>query len=197
MEIDDLKNAWNELGEKSNPKTLSNRTGLKFDSKPFRSKLSKVLIPEIIGGIICFFGASYIVLYFGRLDTFFLRSLGLVTVLLFLVLPIVSITLLFQMNKLGDLSRSYAETIKKFTKHEIRFKVFQKITIGLSFILLIATVVLLSKILNGRHVLSDKYISAAIYAAGFLFTYFFSRWVWRYYVGSLNKASELLRDIDS
>lgn len=198
MELDGLKRAWDDANDQADkqqsitPEMIEEVTQVKY-----RSKLKKVAYPEIIGTIICFASVVFIVLNFQKLDTAFLQFIGLSTSLLLLVLPITSLTILSQLNRLGDVGKPYAETLRRFAIHKRRFFKFQRSSLILGHILMIFTIFLSLKFFGNKDINDNKYFWVFAIPLGYIFLTFFSKWVLKNYEKALQQAEELLKELES
>lgn len=196
MELDDLKNTWDDINnqarkqENLNPKMINQMTQIKF-----KARLNKVAYPEIVGTILAFILAANIGLNLDKLNTPFLQSLGIMCILILVIQPAISLGILWQLNMIGDVNKSYAETLKKFAIQKLRFFKFQKISLVSSYILLGFLMILIPKFL-GKDVNDNKYIWSFTIFFGYIFLYVFSRWVLKSYGKALQQAEELLKELE-
>jgi hypothetical protein len=198
MELDDLKNAWNNAhsqAEKQN--TLTTKMIDQMTQKKYYSKIKEITYPEIVGIAICLMATIYIGLNFYKLDSIFLQCVGALAILLLLVLSVISLLSLRQLNITGDVNKSYAETLRLFATQKIRFYKLQKINITLSYLLLVMVIILLTKFFNGRDITSNKYFWTLSFTVGYLFLLFYSKWVSKLYRKTLKQSEELLKELQS
>jgi uncharacterized membrane protein YqhA len=97
----------------------------------------------------------------------------------------------------ADLNKTYAETLKDFAIQKLRFHKFQKINVTLSYLLLITTIILMSKFLNGKDITANKYFWIFSFTIGYLFLLFYSKWVSKYYNNTLRQSEDLLKELSS
>ena len=198
MELDDLKNTWTDIDnqlktqQNLNPKMIDEMTKTKY-----YSSLKKIAYSEIIGVIICFAGAAYVVLNFSKLDTTFLQGVGVISILILLTLSVISLISLRQFNIKENVNEPYAETLKVFATKKIRFHKFQQINITLSYLLLVSTIILLSKFFGGNDITDSKYFWVFSFSFGYIFLLFYSKWVMKYYNKTLRQTEELLQELQS
>jgi hypothetical protein len=198
MELDELKNIWEDANKPTtqqpilNPKMIEQMTQIKY-----KSRLRKVIYPELTGTIVSVAAVVYIALNFSKLTTPFFQGIGIVTILFLIVLPIISLTLLFQLNTIGDLSQPYAETLKKFATQKLRFIRFQQASVQAGYVLMVLTILLTPKFTGGSSLNENKYFWAVSIVFGYIFLYVFSRWVLGKYGKALHQAEELLKDLES
>lgn len=196
MNLDDLKNTWKEAqGPAQDPQPLNPETLESRSARNFRSRMKKIMVPEIAGGMVCLAAAAFIALRFDQLDTVLLRGAGVLSILLLVALPLISTLSTWKLNQVGNLNHPYGETLKQFALQKIRFIKLQKLNVALSYLLLVVVIVLLSKLLSGEDLSGHKYFWLFSFPLGFIFLLFYSRWVEKYYRSSLQQAEELLKEL--
>jgi len=196
MELDDLKNTWEDMDNQvKKQQNLNPQMIDKMTTSKYYSGLKKIAYPEIIGVIVCLAGASYILLNFGKLDTSFLRGTGIISILVLLTLSVISLISIRQFSMRGNVNKPYAETLKIFATQKIRFHKFQRINIILSYLLLVTTIILLSKFFSGKDITNSKYFWTFSFSFGYIFLLFYSKWVMKYYNKTLRQAEELLQEL--
>jgi len=197
MELDELKKAWEDVNNQVSkqqgilPKMIDQMTQTKY-----KARLKKIVYPELIGTLVSFTGVAFIYLNFNKLNTPFLQGLGIITSLFLLILPVISLVLLWQFNMMGDISRPYSETLKKFALQKLRFFKFQQISLVSSYVLLVFFIILSLKFFGGKDINDNKYFWAFAISFGYIFLYFFSKWVLKSYGKTLRQAEELLRELE-
>ncbi len=151
MELDDLKNTWEDInGPAKKQQSLSLTMIDQMARSKYNSSLKKVIYPEMAGIIICIAAAAYIVLNFSKLGTPTLKGAGIVSILLLFTLSAISLISIRQLRMTRDLNKTYAETLKAFARQKIRFHQLQRINVTLSYLLLVATIILFSKFFRGN-----------------------------------------------
>ena len=86
MELDDLKNNWESVTNQTNNKNiLTSKIIDQMTQKKYYSNIKKIKYPELIGRIVCLLGLSFIAFNFNKLDTLFLQSIGVLTILLLMI----------------------------------------------------------------------------------------------------------------
>jgi hypothetical protein len=174
---------------------LNTATLEKIRDKNYRSKLKKITMPEIAGGIVCLAAAAFVGFNFTKLDTNLLQAAGVLSVLLLLLLPVISALSTWKLSKVSDANKPYAETLKLFAVQKLRFIKLQKLNVTLSYLLLVTIIVLFSKLVSGKDIFDNKYYWLFSFTIGFILLLFYSRWVEKYYRKSLQQAEELLKDL--
>ena len=196
MELNDLKTTWDAVNKHiEKQQNLTPEMIVKITQTKYDSKLKKIAYPEISGIIICLLGACFIGLHFYKLDTTFLQAAGIVSILLLLILSAISLLSLRQINITVDMNKSYAETLKIFAVQKMQFLKFQKMNVTLSYLLLVAVIILLSKFFSGKDITNSKYFWIFSFSFGYLFLLFYSNRVLKYYNKIVSQAEELLQEL--
>ena len=198
MELDDLKNDWESTNNQSNNQNiLTSKIITKMTQKKYQSKIKKIKYPELIGGIICILGLSFIGFNFNKLDTLFLQSIGVLAILLLLIIPAFSFLSLTQFNSADNFDKPYIEIIKQFANRKLMFLKYQKANAFFNYLLLVTIFILLPKFFYGKDITFNKLFWIFAFSIGYIFLLFFSKWVKKYYGTSLRQAEELLKEIEA
>jgi hypothetical protein len=195
MELDDLKNIWDDQSNKEQQQNLTTKLIEQMTQKKYNSKINKIAYPEIIGSIICLIAIIFIGLNFFKLDTIFLKAVGIVSILVLLTLSTVSLLSVRQLKISKDFNNPYAETLKIFATQKIEFYKLQKINMTLSYLLLVTIIILLSKFFSGKDITNSKYFWTFSFSLGYIFLLFLSRFVEKFYKSTLTKTEELLQEL--
>ncbi len=199
MELDDFKNTWQEISgqlkekENFNPKILD-----KMNNQKFHSSLRGILLPEIFGSIICFGSAIYVIFNFEKLNSTPTLICGIASILLFVILPLISLWSVRSLYRVGNVSRTYADTLKDFTVQKIKFYRLQKINFTLSYLLLAVLLILLPKLFGKKEFSNDQYFWVLLLGSlGYIVLAFFSKWVFKSYNKKIRQTEELLNELSS
>ena len=196
MELEDLKNDWEAVSSQVskqkniNPKIIEQMTQTKYNSR-----LKKILYPEMKGIVVCLAGIIFVFLNFSKLDTVVLQGTGIVAMLLLLAISGLSVYSILPLTTIGDVNKTYVETLKAFATQKIRFRKLQQVNITLSYMLLVATTILLSRIVSGMDISESKYFWIFSITFGYIFLLFYSKWVMKHYSKTLKQAEELLKEL--
>ena len=161
----------------------------------YRSKLNRIALPEIAGGIVCIAAAVFILFNFYKLNTFFLQGAGVVSILLLLALPAISLQSTWQLSKMVNVQKAYAATLQQFAIEKIKFVRLQKLNVTLSYLLLVTIIVLLSKLFGDKDISNNKYYWIFSFSFGYIFLQFYAKWVMKHYGKTLQQSEELLTEL--
>ena len=197
MELDDLKKDWESVTSQSAKQNiLTSKMIDKMIQKKYNSKLNKIKYPELIGSILCLFMAGYVAFNFNKLDTVFFQVVGVITILLLLIMPALSILSLTQFNLDNDLNETYAGAIKKFAHQKKQFIKYQKLNVLLSYLLLVTTIILVPKFFHGkRDFAGSKTFWVFAFTIGYIFLLFTTKWIKKVYGNALKQAEELVTEV--
>ena len=194
MELDELKTNWQQLNNTSETATINPKIFTAMRKRKLYAGLKKIIVPEILGSAVCIAAAVYIMIHFNKLDTIAFQLTGLLTITLLLVLPILSLLSLYQLYKTSNLHQSYATALREFSTGKIKFCKLQKLNLMLSYLLLVAMVILATRIFGSNHLTESKSFWIITISAGYIFLTFFSKWVSRSYNKTIRHTETILKD---
>jgi hypothetical protein len=125
-----------------------------------------------------------------------LRAIGVLTILLLMILPILSFLSLKQFNLTYNFDKPYIDILKQFANQKLRFLQYQKVNAFLNYVLLVTIIILLPKFFYGKDITFSKSFWTFAFSFGYIFLLFFSKWVKKFYGNSLRQAEELIREIE-
>jgi hypothetical protein len=198
MELDDLKNDWNEVN-----KPITAQPALTpgmidaITQKKYSVVIQKIKYPEWIGSIVCLGASVYIMVNFSRLTTLYMQSIGIVSILLLLVMPAIGLLSMQRLAINDAVNKPYAAVLKQFAFQKIQFRKLQKLNIFLSYLLLVIMIVLLPMLFKGKDITLHNYYWVFAFPLGYIYLLFFSKLVKRYYDHSLKQAEELLKELEA
>src|SRR5450432_1999534 len=122
MELEEMKTLWGEMSiEIEKQKKLTDALIIKMTQADYRNKISKILIPEAIGALVCFAGVLYILINFQKLNTWYLSVCGVISVLILLLLPILSIKAIYNIRTINISGNNYKQSLLEYSKSKIQF----------------------------------------------------------------------------
>lgn len=195
MELNDLKNTWDNAGNKKHQQNLTSKLIDQISQTRYVSKINRIAYPEMIGSVICILTAMFIGFTFYKLETVFFQAVGIISILLLLSISVISFLSLRQLKLSNDFSRPYADTLRMFATQKLIFSKLQKININLSYLLLVVVIILLPKILSDQDVTDSKYFWMFSFSFGYIFLFYFSKKVSKYYQNTLRRSEELLNEL--
>ena len=198
MDLEEIKNQWDKMSKDiKKQKILTDKLIIDMTQEKYNNKLKLISIPETIGTVICFAGAIYIFINFGKLDTWYMQLSGLFTALFCIILPILSLRSIFGMQKLDMSNNNYKQSIEKFAKSKKQFVLIQKVSFYLSFILVLVCLPVAGKLMNNKDLFLESKVWLWYIPFGFVFLYFISRWVFKKYKSATTSAENLLKELET
>ena len=146
----------------------------------YRNKMNSILVPEAIGALVCLLGVVFILTGLKKLDNWYLLGCGIVSALVLVILPIVSLTTIRKM---------------RMAENKIPLPSLYKLSLCLGAILMLTVLPVMGKLIGG----ADLFKMASLwywYAIGFPFFYFYTRRVFKCYGRTAGTASPALDPTD-
>jgi hypothetical protein len=198
MELDDFKNTWDEISNRVKEKqNLNLKMFDKMNKSKFNSSLKKILLPEILGSIICIGFAIFLVFNFDKLDTVSFKIAGGIAILLFIFLPVISLLSIQRLYKSADINKSYADTLKDFAVQKINFCKLQKLNFTLSYLLLAMIILISTRLFGKNEATYSTYFFIISFGFGYIVLLSFSGWVFKKYNKTIRQTEDLLNELAS
>ena len=196
MEMDDLKSEWKKLETSYHDQDIFESEQVrKTIRQKYRSKMRRVLFPEIVGMLIALYFAALFFFHFSMLDTQFLQVEGIITIVLLLIVPGSRIYLLSRLYQSSNMAVPFQEAYAHFLRYKIKFQKMQMVNSALMFLLIISVIVLCTRIYNEYDVTSNKYFWAVTFSLSMLFVLFFEYKIKKGYLRLIRQAEDLLREL--
>ncbi|WP_074406289.1 MULTISPECIES: hypothetical protein [Aquimarina] len=200
MELEEMQTVWSQMSDQiEKQKKLTDKMIIMMTQEQYRQKLNKIAYPEMIGAIICYGTAILILINVNKLDNWYTLLSGIVSTVILLVLPVLSLRSIYQMRKVNIAVNSYKETLLEYSKGKKRFQTVTKIGLYLGFFLMFAIMPVATKILNNKDLFSGtKSIWPLVISIPIAIIVFitFSRWVARCYNNNMNSAEALFKELE-
>ncbi|WP_405414760.1 hypothetical protein [Maribacter sp. Asnod1-A12] len=199
MELEELKSAWTQLSDELNhQKKLTNKIILDMTKQKYQNKFTTITKYETLGAFVCFAIAFFVILNFGKLDTWYLQVCGILTLLFLIVLPVMVLTTIKTIKNIDILNGSYKDNLKFYLKTKNRLLKLQQVGIAIGFVGLFFIVPVTSKIISNKNVFltSLKTEQYVIFAITMIAMVFFCKWAYNGYLKVTRSAQELLQDLE-
>jgi len=195
MELDQFKKEWEKVEPSKKDDSIFNKQKLqKLTHRKFTTNILKIAIPKILLSLLCIYGIVFFIYFQDLLDNGFQLFLANLGIVLFIVMPILSLYSIYQFYKIGKVTVAPAETLKEFKRQSIRFNKMQYLLLGINILLFSVCVVVVPLVYSEN--LSNKQL-AITFTIGFILVYWVSRKLRNYYQNQIRKNEELLRSLDS
>jgi hypothetical protein len=196
MELDDLKDTWDEMGNQAKEKqNLNLKIFDKMSNKRIHSKLYKIILPEISGSVICIGCIIFVAFNFDKLENTTYQIIGVIAILLLGLLVAISLLSIQNLFKTEDVNKSYVDTLKKFAVQKIKFCKLQKLNLWLSYLLLVVIILLFPKFFAKSGTTDSKYFFLFALSFAFCFFLIFSEWVKKSYKKTIQQTEDLLKEL--
>lgn len=199
MELEELQSAWTQISDELNhQKKLTNQIILDMTKQRYQNKFSTITKYETLGAVVCFVIALFVLLNFGKLDTWYLQICGVLTLSFLIILPAMVLTTLKRIKNIDILNGSYKENLKFYLKTKNRLLRLQQIGIAVGFIGLLFIVPVTSKIISNKNVFltSLKTEQIVVFTITLIVMVFFCRWAYKGYVKVTQSAQELIQELE-
>lgn len=198
MELEEMKILWEEMSQDlEQQKNLTDKIIIDMTNERFKNKMRSISGPETMGAIVCFGMALFLAINFMKLDTWYLILCGAFTLGFLTLLPFFSLRSIYKMRHINLADENVKQTLLNFSKAKSQFLLIQKLGVILSFVLVITSLPVASKILNGTDIFTKPEVLSWFIPAGFIFLFFFGRWGYNCYVNITNSAENLLKELEA
>jgi hypothetical protein len=196
MELEQMKTRWEEMSiQLEKQKRLTDTLVIKMMRNDYNSKINKILIPEIIGDLVCVAGLLYLLVNFEKLDTWYLLACGIISAVILLVLPWLSFDSIRKLKSVNITENNCKQTLEQYSRRKIRFVFVQKMSFYLGAIFLVTFLPTMGRLMGK----TDPFMATRLwmlYALIFPFFLIFSRWVFRSYMRATRAAETILKDLE-
>ncbi|WP_132054759.1 hypothetical protein [Pseudocnuella soli] len=196
MELDDLKKTWSSTGRMVGQQTMDVAQLVKDRELKYGATLRRIILPEILGSIVCLAAAVFIGFQWISLETTLMQTTGIVAIALLVLIPAISFWSTAGLRNRPNLSQPHADTLRHFAQQKLQFFKLQKLSVLLSYLLLVAVIVLMSGLYGRNDIVENKYFWMLSMTVCYVFLVFYARWVDKYYRKSIDGAEVLLREIE-
>ena len=195
MELEEMKTLWGEMSiELGKQKKLTDSLIIKMTQADYRNKISKILIPEAIGALVCFAGILFVLINFQKLNTWYLLICGIISVLILLLLPLLSLKAVCKIRSLNILDNNYKQSLLEYSKGKIQFVFVQKLSFYLGSILMLVILPVMGQLIGGMDFFTETRLWIW-YTIGFPFFYWFAKWVFKSYTKLTDDAENILKEL--
>ena len=196
MEFEEMKSLWGEMsGKIEQQKKLTDSLIIKMTKSDYKNKIMKIFIPEMIGALLCFAAALYIIFSFQKLDRWYLIVCGMVSVFILILLPVLSFNAMHKIRSINILNNNYKQSLLEYSKGIRQFVFAQKLSFHLGAVLLLTVLPVMGQLIAGKDLFIETHLWLW-YAVGYPFFYGFSKWVFRKYSKTVAEAEEILKELE-
>ncbi|MEM6261763.1 MAG: hypothetical protein AAGI38_04600 [Bacteroidota bacterium] len=197
MNLDDLKQSWEALGVQAHQHDSLQRQQIHTQLKRrYASTLRRLLWPEWLALMFCWYFAATFVYQFFMFDRLFLQAVASITVVVLAVFPALRMWLLYQLFAIR-LDQPFVEVQHSFRLRKRSFQRIQLLNGGLGLLLVISVMVLSTKIYNEFEVVSGKNFWSIVYFLTFGLVMWMEFRLKRRYGRILSQAEHIIQKLTS
>ena len=200
MELEDMQAAWSQMSQQlEKQQQLTDDIIMKMTKQRYQNNWSKIATTEKIGFVVCYAIIIAILFNFHKLDTFILQLSGGLSILILGILPILSLKIIKDLQRINIVENSYKETLEAYVKNKKRFINFQKISISMSLVFGLLFIPVFMKLLRGKNIFELTsfnvtkilLVTPFVFLLMFLFIYYVTKW----FKHLFKNAEAILEDI--
>ncbi len=164
----------------------------------YKNKFKTVTTYETIGAFVCFSIAILFIMNFGKLDTWYLKACGILSLSYLIVLPILVLKALISIKTLDISKNSYKANLSHYVKAKNKLLRLQKIGMGVGLLSMFFIVPVFSKISSNKNVfdIGLKTEQVILLTITVLVTIVFCVWAYKGYKRLTLSAQELIKDLE-
>lgn len=166
MELEEMKNVWNNMEErkKISPFQISEASQLGYNKKTNIFKIG-----EVIGLVIAYTFAGFVLYKFNTLDDLYLRLCGCVLVIYLLIMPIYTLSETWKMKHIDLVQSNCKNVLEQIYAAKNNLKKAEKVSIITSPFLFLASIVILTKIFTDKNIFTLNIQLPVIFLIGVAF----------------------------
>jgi hypothetical protein len=197
MELEEMKTLWGELsGKAENQEKIKKEELMKMTKKKYQNSLGTIYLPEILGAVICFVYAGFFIFQIDKLELQVNQIFAVFNTVLMIILPIISLVMLYRFNRLNISENSPVQLLEKFKKDKQFYRDFQIVTIVLSGLFAMTILPPLAELMGKADMVSNPQFWMVYVPIGVIFIFIFGRWTLKKYTRALDKAQEVIEGIE-
>ena len=188
-----MKNVWNDMeeGTKNTPFQISETSLLEYNKKTNIFKIG-----EIIGLLIAYAFAGFVVYNYNNLDNWYLRLCGCILVIYLLIMPIYTLFETWKMKHIDLVKSNCKNVLEHIYKAKSNLKKAEKISFIASPFLFFTSIVILTKLCTDKNLFTLNVKLPVIFLIGvaFLGAIIFNIWAFKNRDKEFKSVTQLLED---
>lgn len=197
MDLDEMKSIWSDMSDQvDNNQQLTDENIRRMIQEQYKQKANRIIIPEIIGSLICFGFAGIFLFNFNQLGDWMNMVAGALAIIFLISLPLFSLVKMNRWSrKINITDNTYKQTLVDFTKVKRNFAKMKRYSywlgIGSIFIILPP----MAKIWKDVNVFTnpDVWYKVPFGVLGIIVFVYFTM---RFYGSSIHQIDEMLQDLE-
>jgi uncharacterized membrane protein len=192
-----MKTAWTELSTQiEKQKQLTDKLIMTMTEERYKNKLSKIHTPELIATFVSIGLVILIAMHYQRYDTPLLKACAIFSTGFFIIMPILSLRSIRRARALDILNKDHKQVIAEYARAKQKILSIQKLSFYLSFILMIAALPVMLKIMAPEKSIKPEVWYWYLPITMALFIYFAKKYVYGYYARVATQAGDLIKEIE-
>jgi len=200
MELEEMQTVWSQMsGQLEQQKKLTEKIIIDMTQQKFKNRFSTLSFYESIGAGVCFVAVVFILLNLEKMNTWYLMTASILSILSLLILPIFSLRFLFGMKNLNLTTNSYKDTLIQFIKKKKQMLLVQRLSAVFSVILMWLITPVFSMAFNNKDFFQQEHSTGLLifYAVVTIGVLFFARWGFRCYKRITARAEADLKELEA
>ncbi|SHN20133.1 hypothetical protein [Mucilaginibacter sp. OK098] len=195
MELEEMKTIWGEMSaEIEKQKKLTDSLIIKMTQVNYRSKIGKIIVPEIIGSLVCVATALFIFINFQQLGIWYLQVCGVASAVISLLLALLSLRAVNKLSSINISNNNLKQALSDYSKGKIQFVFVQKLTFYLGAVLMLTILPVMCKLIDGVDLFKVTRLWMW-YVVAFPFFRWFTTWVFKRYKKTIQGAENILKEL--
>lgn len=195
MELDELKSEWNSLPAPADATATPALNAEPSWQRRYRQPLRRILMGEWAGALVCLMGIVYIIANLDQWVSLYGKILAVVTCFVLAGMAFIGIFSTRFWLQEPDYAETYARSVEIFAEQKMRFARWQQFNVLASHFLLVLLMLLMMFRVTGKPVLEQPVFWTIAFSVGYLFLFFYARWVMHYYRRQIREAALLLQEM--
>ncbi|RKN81108.1 hypothetical protein [Ulvibacterium marinum] len=199
MELEEIMTVWKQMSHQlEKQEKLTKEIILQMTQQRYSTIFSKVFTIESMAAIISYVIAFVLIFNLYKLDTWYLMTCGILTLVALFTLPLLVLRSLGRIRDFDIGNRNYKETLIEYIKLKKKLLLLQQFISYTSFVLMFTSLAAISKIISGKDFfLMEKagWLYALIVIV-LVFLFFFVRWGYKGYLKITASAEKVLLELE-
>ncbi|WP_282160759.1 hypothetical protein [Ulvibacterium marinum] len=199
MELEEIMAVWRQMSHQlEKQEKLTKEIILQMTQQKYSRIFSKVFTIESMAAIISYTMAFVLIFNLYKLNTWYLMTCGILTLVALFTLPVLVLRSLGRIRDFDIGNRNYKETLIEYTKLKKKLLLLVQFVLYTSFILMFTSLAAISKITSGKDFfIMEKnmglYVSIAVV---FVSLSLFARWGYKNYLKITISAEKVLLELE-
>lgn len=190
-----MKAIWSDLSDQVEEKhQLTRQQILDMMEQNYRRQVNAILIPELIGSVICFGFSGYIFYNIQKLDEPLSLITGVLSAIIMIILPVLSLRKIGSwVNRINITENTYQQTLEDFNRLKRFFSKIHRYAYILGLSTMFLVIPPLAKIMSGKNILEDTGVWFRL-PFGIAFVALFIFFTMRFYRSRIQNIDKVLQD---